>query len=283
MEAGVGGKTATTTAPGGFRPRDGGYDPQRDRSATADLTARRRISLAEPEGESVPVVHAFSDVIPLPTVAITSLLAWHVSAGLAVGAAALHPRLAILPAIVAAVAVPSALRVRGLAGAALGAVLLSAAAVPFFPAEAWGAAAILGAIALSLRPERSGDTSIEDLQRHLSWCRRRGADADVLLAQVAGAGVDADTVRDCFRLTDSVHVERSGAGYEVLAVLDTHDLSRSGVEERVRGTLDPGALLRWARFPADGVTLEDLVRKGRTSPAADDSEAARLRSVEAAR
>ncbi|HEV2814540.1 MAG TPA: hypothetical protein VGW10_14895 [Solirubrobacteraceae bacterium] len=281
------GQSVSTTAPMGLVPGAGGYHSETDRYAMADPTDGNGIAFAEPEGNVEPVVHAVSDVIPLPTVAITSLLAWHVAAGLAVGAAAVHPRLALVPAIVAAVAVPSALRIRGLPGAAVGAALLTAAAVPFLPAAAWVAAAVLGALALSVRPERSDDTSIEDLQRHLSWCRRRGAEADVLVAQVAGDAVDADMVRECFRLTDSVHVERSGTGYEVLAVLDTHDLSRSGVAARVRAVLDPAAQLRWARFPADGVTLEDLVLRGRqgtsTAHAEPEPEPAALHSVEAVR
>ena len=282
------GQSVSTTAPRGFVPDGGGYHPETDRYATADPTDGSRIAFAEPEGDVVPVVHAVSDVIPLPTAAITSLLAWYVAGGLAVGAAAVHPRLALVPAIVAAVAVPSALRIRGLPGAVVGAALLTAAAVPFLPTASWGVAGLLAALALSLRPESSGDTSIEDLQRHLAWCRRRGAEADVLVAQVAADGVDADIVRECFRLTDSVHVERSGAGYEVLAVLDTHDLSRAGVAARVRATLDPVAQLRWARFPVDGVTLEDLVRRSRAggAPPADvepEPEPAALHPVEAAR
>jgi type IV secretory pathway TrbD component len=218
-----------------------------------------RVALAESGEAAGWVASALKNVIPLPTVAITSVLAWLVAAGLAVGAATVDPALGFVPAAVAAVAVPSALRATGLRGLGLGLLLLSAGLVPFEPAAAWGVAAVFAVGALSLRSERAEETSLLDLQRHLAWCRRLGADADVLVVTLAGARLDAETVRNCFRLTDSVRVSSSADRFEVVAVLDTKDLSRSGVEQRVHQALDPSAELRWARFPADGVTLEALI------------------------
>ena len=199
-----------------------------------------------------------TDVLPLPAVLVTSLLTWSVVAGSAVALAELDPRLALVPAVLAALTVPSALRLPRFTGLAVGGAMLAAAAVPFAPVVGWVVVAVLAAGALRVRPTSRDGSPLEDLQRHLSFCRRREATADVLTLHVpATSGADADAIRDGFRYTDSVNVRRLADGFDVVAVLDTQDLVREGVEQRLRALLGD-VHLGWARFPDDGVTLEAL-------------------------
>ncbi len=137
---------------------------------------------------------------------------------------------------------------------------------PPLAAAAWiGAGA---ALALSMRsaPQASAP-AIEDLERHLMRCRRRGETACVLVAHVPATGRgQAERLGDFFRLTDSVLVAHIPRGYEVAGVFDDSGLDRNALEKRLRGAAAaPGTAIAWKRFPDDGVTLTVLIDAARAA------------------
>lgn len=110
---------------------------------------------------------------------------------------------------------------------------------------------------------------VDFVQRHLARARRRAERAHVLLMSFTpDEGRTPADVTSFFRLTDSVSVRRRGEGYELLAVLDDHELDRAGLEQRISATLAAEPLLGWASFPDDGYTLADLVQRARERQAA---------------
>jgi hypothetical protein len=109
-----------------------------------------------------------------------------------------------------------------------------------------------------------GQASWDELGRHLSACRRRGDGAEVLVARVPRLG--APSVRElagALRIADSVAVAQRGTTVELHAVVDSVDLDREGLEERLRALCGPGLSCGWARFPQDGVTLDALLEQAR--------------------
>jgi hypothetical protein len=75
----------------------------------------------------------------------------------------------------------------------------------------------------------------------------------------ASAAPTSLDLRDVMRLTDSVHVYDDLGGYHLAAVVDETDLSRAGLERRIRGRLGPDVAFGWAAFPSDGLTLGVLL------------------------
>jgi hypothetical protein len=100
----------------------------------------------------------------------------------------------------------------------------------------------------------------ETLQDHLARARRRDERAHVLSATVeAGDGVDATSLSQLFRLTDTVVVSETAQGYTATAVVDDHRFDREGFERRLVA-LVPGALhVGWATFPEGGSSLDVLI------------------------
>jgi hypothetical protein len=184
--------------------------------------------------------------------------AWMATAGISVLASWLAPWLGVAVPIIAAAATIGVFRGAFAERLAAAAFVLTAALAPVFPEGTWLFAGVVGGLALTFRP-RSRRT-VEDLQRHLSWCRRRGEDAAVVVMRVpADAAATSEDVREVMRLTDSVHVEDGFGGYHLTAVVDEADLSRTGLEQRVREQLGDGVEFGWASFPRDGLTLSVLV------------------------
>jgi hypothetical protein len=110
-----------------------------------------------------------------------------------------------------------------------------------------------------------GHRSWDELRRHLSACRRRGDSADVLVARIPGLlAPPARELAGALRTADSVVVARQGTTVEVQAVVDSVDLERAGVEQRLRARYGPSVAFGWARFPEDGLTLDVLLEQARS-------------------
>jgi hypothetical protein len=109
--------------------------------------------------------------------------------------------------------------------------------------------------------------AIDDLERHLMRCRRRGESAHVLVAHMPATGRgQPERLAKFFRLTDSVLVAHIPHGYEVAGVFDDSDLDRNALERRLRGAAaTPGTTIAWKRFPDDGVTLPVLIDAARAA------------------
>jgi len=193
------------------------------------------------------------------------LATWTIVAGLALAAGAAFGEPAaligvIVGATVALLLVPFERFSRLLTFAALAPAAIGASA----PAWAWVAAGALVAVAVG-RSRAPVVVSMNDLERHLSWCRRREEQADVLTARIPGDALPepAELVR-AFRVTDSVELRRRADGYDLTAVLDHRDLDRAGIEQRIAVGSEPVAW-GWALFPRAGYTLAVLVESARRS------------------
>jgi hypothetical protein len=136
-----------------------------------------------------------------------------------------------------------------------------------------GGAALVALAPVPRSRTRSADAEsaqVEIVQRHLARARRRAERAHVLLMSFApDEGQKPSEVTSFFRLTDSVSMRRRGTAYEVLAVLDDHELDRAALEHRINSSLSAQPQLGWASFPDDGYTLGDLVHRARERQAAE--------------
>jgi hypothetical protein len=147
-------------------------------------------------------------------------------------------------------------------------VLTAVAVVPAalggdVPAVAWLAAGVLVAIAVG-RSRAPVVVSMNELERHLSWCRRRQEPADVLTARIEdGTFHDPAALVRAFRITDSVELRHRAGGYDLVAVLDHQELDREGLENRINALCARPVSWGWALFPRDGVTLDVLVERAR--------------------
>jgi hypothetical protein len=151
----------------------------------------------------------------------------------------------------------------GLAGC-VGAIAIGG--TPPLGAVAWLGAGV--ALALSMRSApRAAAPAVEDLERHVMRCRRRGESAHVLVAHVPATGRgQPERLATFFRLTDSVLVAHIPHGYEVAGVFDDSGLDRNALEKRLRTVAAaPGTTIAWKRFPDDGVTLPVLIDAARAT------------------
>jgi UDP-glucose 4-epimerase len=147
-----------------------------------------------------------------------------------------------------------------LAAALLAAVITGPEALPWVLAGA-AAAVIVPATA------RAGGASVEELQRHLMRCRRRGESAAVVRVELPAHEADrVPGLLDATRVTDSFVVRDALGRVELIGLLDGEDVQPELVEQRfgtVLGAVSPS--FGWARFPDDGVTLEGLIERARRS------------------
>ncbi len=225
-------------------------------------------------GEAVPVV-TIQSVRPVARRsfaerATTPALVWAAAAIAAlVLAAAVGSWAAVAAAAVGALVAVVALRGRPGPMALTAFALVPAALGPSAPAWTWVLAGGLVALAVS-RGGRVVAVHMNDLERHLSWSRRRAERATVLVARLGPSDVqDPVALVESFRITDSVSLRRTPRGYDLHAVLDEKGLDREAVERRITDLAAPvgGSPPRygWATFPDDGVTLDvllDLARRG---------------------
>jgi hypothetical protein len=195
---------------------------------------------------------------PLAAWAIVAALALTAGAGLGQAAAAI---VVVFGMLVALTLVPFERVSRVLTVTALVPAAFAGAA----PAWAWLAAGMLIALAVG-RSRAPVVVSMNDLERHLTWCRRRDEQADVLTARIAGRTLPepAELVR-AFRITDSVELRRCADGYDLRAVLDHRELDRVGIERRIGALCSEPVAWGWALFPHDGFTLDVLVESARRS------------------
>lgn len=128
----------------------------------------------------------------------------------------------------------------------------------------WLAAAALLAFATA-QTRRVVRVEMNELQRHLSWSRRRDEQASVLVAWLPSEAVEGGerTLVATFRITDSIAMHRRAGGYELQAVLDHEGLDRAVVEARLRQATDSDVRAGWATFPDEGVTLCALLDQAR--------------------
>jgi nucleoside-diphosphate-sugar epimerase len=153
-----------------------------------------------------------------------------------------------------------------LGAAALLAAALLAAAITGPEALPW---LLAGAAAAVMVPAtaHAGAASIEELQRHLMRCRRRGESAAVVRVELPAREADrVPSLLDSTRATDSFAVKESLAGVELIGLLDGEDVQPELVEQRFGTVLDAvSPTFGWARFPDDGVTLDVLIERARES------------------
>jgi hypothetical protein len=153
-------------------------------------------------------------------------------------------------------------------------LLTAAALVPAayggaVPVAAWVVAGALVAIAVG-RNRAPVVVSMNELERHLTWCRRRNEPADVLTARIEDGDVrEPAGLVQAFRITDSVELRRRAGGYDLTAVLDHHELDRAGLERRIGALCAAPVAWGWALFPRDGVTLDVLVERARNAARAE--------------
>jgi len=201
--------------------------------------------------------------------------------------AALALDAAVAPwAAIAAVACALAATAWALRGRPGPMVLTMAAMVPAAfgagaPIWAWILAGALVALAVS-RGTRVVAVHMNDLERHLSWSRRRAERATVLVARLASDEVeDPVALVESFRITDSVSLRRTPRGFDLHAVLDEKDLDRETVERRIADVTSYPLRCGWATFPDDGVTLDVLLEVARRGldPAHEPAPRPRLVAV----
>lgn len=189
------------------------------------------------------------------------VLCWILAVGLAQAAYLVAPWLVAVPALLAAIIVPAVIGGSTSARAWSGLLLLSAAVVPLAPAAGWLVGATGAAVVLQRRaPLRRGDSEA-DLRRQIERCRRAETPAFAFVADVSdAAGVDAHSVRDTFRLADTVEVVHSGSRFHVRGVItDLAEFRPAGLGERLELELGTSVATGWARFPEEGLTLDLLL------------------------
>ena len=144
--------------------------------------------------------------------------------------------------------------------------------VAFADAPTWSFVVAGGLLAAALARPAKGSlpAPLEQIQRHLEWCRRRGEPAHLLW--VHGDDIDRETATaalGAFRVTDNVAVLHEGDGQEeIVAMIDHTSFERVGLERRLRAQLGDAPGLGWATFPDDGVTLEALFQAARAAAVA---------------
>jgi hypothetical protein len=126
-------------------------------------------------------------------------------------------------------------------------------------------AAVLARTAAEAVPSR-----LEQIQRHLEWCRRRGEAAHLLWVHAPQINrATATAALEAFRVTDNAALLHEDSGHEeIVAMVDDASFEREGLERRLRAEVGEGAGLGWAEFPEDGVTLEALFRQARAAAVA---------------
>jgi hypothetical protein len=115
-------------------------------------------------------------------------------------------------------------------------------------------------------------TIYDELGRHLARCRRDGTRAALLVARVDDGCDFASDLEQLLRVrARSLRATRR----ELLLLCDvapprssTLPLNRRAIELRVRGLAQGRLLCGWADFPADGVSLADLVARARRAAVA---------------
>ena len=116
---------------------------------------------------------------------------------------------------------------------------------------------------------------LEQIQRHLEWCRRRGETAHLLW--VHAPRIDRETAAaalGAFRVTDNAALLHEDNGHEeIVAMVDDASFERDGLERRLRAEVGEDAGFGWAVFPEDGLTLEALFRHARTAAVVSSSPA----------
>lgn len=175
-----------------------------------------------------------------------------------------HITLAAVAAL-CALALPQPARVRAVSALAM-------APVAFADPPAWSfvAAGGLLAVFLAQSPATAAPSSLERIQRHLEWCRRRNETSHLLW--VHAPQVDRETATaalDAFRVTDAAALLHEGDGREeIVAMVDDASFERTGLERRLRAQLGEDAGFGWASFPDDGVTLDTLFQQARATAVA---------------
>jgi hypothetical protein len=204
-------------------------------------------------------------------------LFWLCAAAAAFGAAALEPGIAIAVAAAGAAASLWLLEARPAARGLTALAMVPVALADSSPAWLWICAGALIGIATSLLRQVQGTREVlggtGELQRHLSWCRRREDEAHLLVLPLTESEMaDPSPVLECFRITDSVALSRATGGFELQALLDDKRFVREGLERRLRMIVGEQRSLGWAKFPDDAVTVESLVEHAHTNMALETSE-----------
>jgi hypothetical protein len=129
-------------------------------------------------------------------------------------------------------------------------------------------AAILARSATETSPSR-----LDQIQRHLEWCRRRDEPAHLLWVHAPQIDrATATAALDAFRVTDNAALLHEDGGHEeIVAMIDDTNFEREGLERRLRAEVGEGAGFGWAEFPEDGVTLEALFRQARAAAVASSA------------
>jgi hypothetical protein len=145
--------------------------------------------------------------------------------------------------------------------------------IPSAPTWAFVLAGGLLAAVLAQQPDSAVPSRLEQIQRHLEWCRRRGETGHLLWVHAPQIDrMTATAALDAFRVTDNaVLLHEDGGHEEIVAMVDHANLERDGLERRLRAEVGEEAGFGWAEFPEDGVTLEALFRHARMAAVASSS------------
>ena len=100
------------------------------------------------------------------------------------------------------------------------------------------------------------------LERHIAWFRRREESGELVLMSLPD-GADVAGVASSFRITDSVAAIPKNGGAEIVAVVDSANFVREGLERRI--TAAAGSIVEFgaSSFPADSLTLDGLLEHAR--------------------
>lgn len=98
------------------------------------------------------------------------------------------------------------------------------------------------------------------LERQLARCRRRGHGAELAVVR----GVDATSLLPAIRATDAMMLAEHQGAEELVLLTDAEDVDRRAMEQRLARAAGQAVEVTWASFPADALTVDDLLATART-------------------
>src|SRR4051812_10775450 len=168
---------------------------------------------------------------PLASQGVVPALVWAITSALALGAERLAPGAEVGVAIAGAVVAVALLRGPALPLTLIG--LVPAAIGESAPTLAWIGGGAFAAAAVA-RGTAVVSVQMNDMQRHLAWCRRRDEPAAAFVMRFPTSKIPKPVeLVSSFRVTDTIDLRRNGSGYELEGLLDQQGLDRAALERRV--------------------------------------------------
>lgn len=101
------------------------------------------------------------------------------------------------------------------------------------------------------------------LERQLARCRRHGHGAELAIVR----GAEMTSLLPAIRTTDAVMLSEHQGNEELVLLTDADGVDRRAVEQRLARAAGRAVEITWAAFPADALTLDDLVVTARNRAA----------------